>query len=192
MENRPIRAQVVLMPSVRKDWPNMKRLVPRMGARPMVDSSRPSAPDMRPLTMDLLETPAMIVRPNRLSQKYSADMNFSANWASMGAKKYREMQLRRPPQNELQQAVRLRARVSARRVAKILFILNLPYIFWGLQKADLYYVTYVFYEERGVKKKLHRNFTNIMSIFITQPFLTAKNRAKNSNMHKNTVRRSIV
>ena len=92
----------------------------------------------------------------------------------------------------LPQAVRLRARVSARRGAKILFILNLPYIFWGLQKADLYYVTYVFYEERGVKKKLHRNFTNIMSIFITQPFLTAKNRAKNSNMHKNTVRRSIV
>lgn len=89
----------------------------------------------------------------------------------------------------LPQAVRLRARVSARRVAKILFILNFPYIFWGLQKADLYYV---FYEERGIKKKLHRNFTNIMSIFTAQPFLTAKNRVKNSNMHKNTVRRSIV
>ena len=32
----------------------------------------------------------------------------------------------------------------------------------------------------------------IMSIFTAQPFLTAKNRAKNGNMHKNTVRRSIV
>lgn len=55
--------------------------------------------------MDLLETPAMIVRPKVPSQNFSADMNFNASWASSGAKKYREMQLSRPPQKELQQAV---------------------------------------------------------------------------------------
>lgn len=55
--------------------------------------------------MDLLETPAMIVRPKIPSQNFSADMNFNASWASSGAKKYREMQLSRPPQKELQQAV---------------------------------------------------------------------------------------
>ena len=35
-----------------------------------------------------------------LSQKYSADMNFSVSFASSGAKKYSEIQLRRPPQKE--------------------------------------------------------------------------------------------
>ena len=105
MEKRPMSAHVVLMPSARNAWPNMKRLVPSMGSRPIVERSRPSAPDMRPLTMDLLETPAMIVRPKIPSQNFSADMNFSASWASSGAKKYREMQLSRPPQKELQQAV---------------------------------------------------------------------------------------
>ena len=55
--------------------------------------------------MDLLDTPAMMVRPKMPSQNFSADMNFSASWASRGAKKYREMQLKRPPQKELQQAV---------------------------------------------------------------------------------------
>ena len=100
MEKRPMSAHVVLMPSARNAWPNMKRLVPSMGSRPIVERSRPSAPDMRPLTMDLLETPAKIP-----SQNFSADMNFNASWASSGAKKYREMQLSRPPQKELQQAV---------------------------------------------------------------------------------------
>ena len=55
--------------------------------------------------MDLLETPAMIVRPKMPSQNFSADMNFSASCASSGEKKYSEMQLSRPPQKELQQAV---------------------------------------------------------------------------------------
>ena len=50
--------------------------------------------------MDLPETPAMIVRPKIDSQKYSAERNFSVSWASSGAKKYREMQLKRPPQKE--------------------------------------------------------------------------------------------
>ncbi len=71
MEKRPIRAQVVLMPSARKDWPNMKRLVPSMGSRPIVEREQAErAPDMRPLTMDLLETPAMIVRPKIPSQNF--------------------------------------------------------------------------------------------------------------------------
>lgn len=75
------------------------------GVKADCGKEQPSAPDMRPLTMDLLETPAMIVRPKIPSQNFSADMNFSASWASSGAKKYREMQLSRPPQKELQQAV---------------------------------------------------------------------------------------
>ena len=76
-----------------------------MGSRPMQETSRPSAPDISPFTMLLLETPAMMVRPKMPTQNFSADMNFSASCASAGAKKYREMQLSRPPQKELQQAV---------------------------------------------------------------------------------------
>ena len=78
----------------------MTRLAPVTGSRPMVDSSRPKAPEIRPLTIDLPETPAMMVRPKIDSQKYSAERNFSVSWASSGAKKYREMQLKRPPQKE--------------------------------------------------------------------------------------------
>ena len=50
-----------------------------MGSRSIVDSSRPSAPDIRPLIIDLLDTPAIIVRPKIPSQNFSADMNFSAS-----------------------------------------------------------------------------------------------------------------
>ena len=78
----------------------MKRLTPEIGSRPMVEISRPSAPDINPLITDLDETPAIIVSPKMLSQKYSADMNFSVSFASSGAKKYSEIQLRRPPQKE--------------------------------------------------------------------------------------------
>ena len=65
-----------------------------------MEISRPSAPDIRPLTMDLELTPAMIVRPKIDSQKYSADMNLSVSCESSGAKKYSEIQLSRPPQKE--------------------------------------------------------------------------------------------
>ena len=65
----------------------MKRFTPVMGSRPMVEIKRPSAPDMRPLIMDLDETPAMMVRPKIESQKYSADMNLSVSFASSGEKK---------------------------------------------------------------------------------------------------------
>ena len=50
-----------------------------MGSRPMQETSRPSAPDISPFTMLLLETPAMMVRPEMPSQNFSADMNFSAS-----------------------------------------------------------------------------------------------------------------
>ena len=78
----------------------MKRGMPEPGSEPMVLSSRPSAPDIRPLSRLLPATPAMMVRPKIDSQKYSADWNFSVSSASSGAKKYREMQLSRPPQKE--------------------------------------------------------------------------------------------
>ena len=78
----------------------MKRFTPVIGSRPMVEIIRPSAPDIRPLTMDLDETPAMMVRPKMESQKYSADMNFSVSFASSGEKKYSEIQLSRPPQKD--------------------------------------------------------------------------------------------
>ena len=78
----------------------MKRLTPVMGSRPMVEIRRPRAPDIRPLTTDLDETPAMMVSPKIESQKYSADMNFSVSLASSGEKKYRETQLSKPPQKE--------------------------------------------------------------------------------------------
>jgi len=55
--------------------------------------------------MESVLIPAMMVSPNRLSQKYSGLPNSMASLASMGAKKYREMQLRRPPQKEAMQAV---------------------------------------------------------------------------------------
>ena len=51
----------------------MKRFTPSMGSIPMVESSRPSAPEIRPFTMDLELTPAMMVRPKMDSQKYSGE-----------------------------------------------------------------------------------------------------------------------
>ena len=82
-----MRAQVTLIPSYKEDWPNMKRCTPSIGSMPMVERSSPSAPEIRPLTIDLEETPAMMVRPKMESQKYSGEPNFIANWAKIGAKK---------------------------------------------------------------------------------------------------------
>ena len=104
MENRPIRAQVVLMPSYKEACPNMNRWAPSMGSMPMVDSSRPSAPEIRPFSRDLDATPAIMVRPKIESQKYSGDPNFMASCASSGAKKYKETQESRPPQKDEKQA----------------------------------------------------------------------------------------
>ena len=80
-----------------------------MGSMPTVEIKRPSTPLIRPLSIDLELTPAMMVKPKRESQKYSGLLNFMASWASGGEKKYREMQLKRPPQKEARQAT-----VSAR------------------------------------------------------------------------------
>ena len=65
----------------------MNRLTPSIGSMPMVEISSPSAPDIRPLIIDLEETPAMMVKPKIDSQKYSGEPNFIASWASRGAKK---------------------------------------------------------------------------------------------------------
>ena len=105
MENRPIMAQVTLMPLYRASMPNIYRSTPSMGSMPMVDSIRPNAPDIRPLTIDPEVTPAIMVRPNSASQKYSGLPNFMASWANAGAKKYREIQLSSPPKKEAVQAV---------------------------------------------------------------------------------------
>ena len=105
MENSPIRAQVMLMPLYRESWPNMNRSTPCMGSMPMVERTSPKAPLISPRIMESVLMPAMIVRPNRLSQKYSGLPNSMASRARAGAKKYREMQLRRPPQKEAMQAV---------------------------------------------------------------------------------------
>ena len=75
-----------------------------MGSMPMVDSSRPSAPEIRPFSRDLDATPAIMVRPKIESQKYSGDPNFMASCASSGAKKYKETQESRPPQKDEKQA----------------------------------------------------------------------------------------
>lgn len=63
MENKPIRAQVTLMPSYKEDCPNMKRCTPSIGSIPMVESRSPRAPEIRPFTIDLDDTPAMMVKP---------------------------------------------------------------------------------------------------------------------------------
>ena len=65
----------------------MKRGTPSMGSMPTVEMSSPSTPDISPLSMDLDDTPAMMVRPKSESQKYSGLLNFMASWASGGEKK---------------------------------------------------------------------------------------------------------
>ena len=87
MENKPIRAQVTLMPSYKEDCPNMKRCTPSIGSIPMVESRSPRAPEIRPFTIDLDDTPAMMVKPKMESQKYSGEPNFMASCAKIGAKK---------------------------------------------------------------------------------------------------------
>ena len=75
-----------------------------MGSMPMVDSSSPRAPEIRPFSRDLDATPEMMVRPKIDSQKYSGEPNFMASCASSGEKKYSEIQESRPPQKEEKQA----------------------------------------------------------------------------------------
>ncbi len=59
---------------------------------------------MKPLSKDLEETPAIIVKPKIESQKYSGLLNCIASSARNGEKKYREIQLNKPPQNEAKHA----------------------------------------------------------------------------------------
>ena len=72
---------------------------------PIVDSNNPSAPLIKPLTMDFDETPAIIVSPKIESQKYSGDPNFIANCPSKGAKKYNDIHESNPPKNDAMHAV---------------------------------------------------------------------------------------
>ena len=100
MENRPIRVAVKGSPSYRAAWPKVTRNTPFIGSIPSVESSRPSAPEIRPFSRESVLTPAIIVRPKMDSQKYSGLPKAIASFASAGAKKYREMQLSSPPKNE--------------------------------------------------------------------------------------------
>src|SRR5574344_1945867 len=105
MENSPISVAVNGSPSYREALPNVKRNTPFIGSIPIVESSSPNAPESRPLSIEFVLTPAMIVRPNMESQKYSGLPNAMASFARVGEKKYREIQLRRPPQKEAITAV---------------------------------------------------------------------------------------
>ena len=97
IEKSPIKVAVNGSPSYREALPNVKRKTPFIGSMPIVENKSPRAPESSPLIIELVLTPAMIVRPKIESQKYSGLPNAIASFASVGLKKYREMQLKRPP-----------------------------------------------------------------------------------------------
>lgn len=65
----------------------MKRSTPSIGSMPIVESSSPRTPEIRPLRRDFEETPAITVRPKIESQKYSGLLNCIASSASTGERK---------------------------------------------------------------------------------------------------------
>ena len=72
---------------------------------PIVEIKRPKAPLIKPFTIDLDETPAIIVSPKIESQKYSGWPNFIASCPNIGAKKYKDIHDNKPPKNDAMQAV---------------------------------------------------------------------------------------
>ena len=79
---------------------NEKRFTPQISSTPTVASTRPRQPEIRPLSTFLPEAPAMMLRPNTQSEKYSGARKLRATLASWGAIRSRHRPLKRPPATE--------------------------------------------------------------------------------------------
>ncbi len=95
--NMPIIIGIMPMPPSISMLPNVKRGKPAGLPRPTQATSRPSSSDTKPLSgrSDVMNTAQ--VRPSSTSQKYSNELNLSANSASVGAARISTAVPKRPP-----------------------------------------------------------------------------------------------
>ena len=76
-----------------------------MGSVPTQESSRPTQAEMMPLIMLLPDTPAMMVRPNRHTMKYSAVPSWAATRATWGPRNSSISAENTPPKVEAYRAI---------------------------------------------------------------------------------------
>ena len=96
----PIIIGIMPMPPISSTLPNVKRGKPAGLPRPTQATNSPSSSDTKPLSgrSDVMNTAQ--VRPISTSQKYSNELNLSANSASAGAAMIRTAVPNRPPMAE--------------------------------------------------------------------------------------------
>ena len=95
--NMPIIIGIMPMPPISSTLPNVKRGKPAGLPRPTHATNRPSSSDTKPLSgrSEVMNTAQ--VRPISTSQKYSNELNLSANSASAGAARISTAVPNRPP-----------------------------------------------------------------------------------------------
>ena len=93
----PIIIGMMPMPPISSTLPNVKRGKPAGLPRPTHATRRPRSSDTKPLSgrSDVMNTAQ--VRPISTSQKYSNELNLSANSASAGAARISTAVPKRPP-----------------------------------------------------------------------------------------------
>ena len=78
----------------------MKRLIPRIGSKPIVESRIPASPRISPFNTSPPDTATIILRPKPASIKYSAELNVTVNLAIGVARRISANVLIIPPINE--------------------------------------------------------------------------------------------
>ena len=99
MAKRPISAGMMLMPPASEEW-KIKRCVPKMSSKPMVEIQRPIHPASNPLMTELLPKVPMTVTPRIAIQKLSLGPKTKAHLARIGVAKISRSTPATPPKSE--------------------------------------------------------------------------------------------
>ena len=98
--NIPMSAGMKWIPPSSSIDPKVKRGWPETTSKPTVDTVRPTSNDATDFTRDRADMKTAHVRPSVASQKYSYELNCSANSASTGAAIDKTTAPTRPPSAE--------------------------------------------------------------------------------------------
>ena len=99
MAKRPINAGMMLMPPANEEW-NIKRWVPRISSKPIVDIQSPMQPASKPLITEVLPKVPMIVTPRMAIQKLSLGPKTKAHFAKIGVVKISSSTPATPPNKD--------------------------------------------------------------------------------------------
>ena len=92
-------------PRYRRSTPKVRRARLVIGSAPMQETSRPMQAAITPLLRLSPEIPAMMVRPNMHTRKYSAVPSIAATLATCGARKSSISAEKMPPKVEAYSAI---------------------------------------------------------------------------------------